>query len=190
MSQQVATKDLIQTRILQDRTVLLWGMVNDEMAQNIVECLLYLDSMDSEKEIRLLINSPGGQVTSGFAIYDTLMGMNSPVATYCTGLAASMGSILLSAGQKGRRYVMPHARIMIHQPSGGVGGGVADMKIQMEEVLKTKKLCAEILAENCGQSVEKVLADFDRDYWMSAIESVNYGIVDQVENGYLFTKLN
>lgn len=178
MENNVRLQDLIDSKILNERKVFLWGQVDDDSAKHIVDRLLYLEMLAPGKEIQLIINSPGGYVTSGFAIYDTMKGISSPVSTICTGYAASMGSILLSAGEKGRRFILPHARVMIHQPSGGAGGTAADMVIQMEEIIKTKKLGAEILAENCGQTVETIMKDFNRDYWMSADESVKYGIVD------------
>jgi ATP-dependent Clp protease protease subunit len=171
-------KDLIDEKILLTRRIFLWGQVDDDSAKHVIERLLYLELKDSNKEIQLIINSPGGYVTSGFAIYDTIKSIASPVSTVCTGFAASMGSILLSAGAKGRRFVLPNARVMIHQPSGGAGGPASNIEIQMEEIMKSKRLGAEILASNCGQPLEKVLKDFNRDYWMSAEEAVNYGIVD------------
>ena len=173
-------QDVIESKILNERKVFMWGQVDDDSAKYVVERLLYLDLLAPEEEIQLIINSPGGYVTSGFAIYDTIKGLKSPVSTVCSGLAASMGSILLSAGAKGRRFVLPNARVMIHQPSGGSGGTAADIEIQMQEIIKTKNLGAKILADNCGQSIEKVMKDFNRDYWMSAEESVEYGIVDGV----------
>lgn len=171
-------KDLIDEKILLTRKIFLWGQVDDDSAKHVIERLLYLELKDSNKEIQLIINSPGGYVTSGFAIYDTIKSIASPVSTICAGFAASMGSILLSAGAKGRRFVLPNARVMIHQPSGGAGGPASNIEIQMEEIIKSKKLGAEILASNCGQPLEKVMKDFNRDYWMSAEEAVNYGIVD------------
>jgi ATP-dependent Clp protease protease subunit len=172
-------KDLIDEKILLTRKVFLWGQVDDDSAKHVIERLLYLELKDPNKEIQLIINSPGGYVTSGFAIYDTIKSITSPISTVCAGFAASMGSILLSAGAKGRRFVLPHARVMIHQPSGGAGGPASNIEIQMEEIVKTKKLGAEILASNCGQPLEKIMKDFNRDYWMSAEEAVNYGIVDE-----------
>jgi ATP-dependent Clp protease, protease subunit len=171
-------QEIIEARILSERKVFLWGQVDDRSAKHVVERLMYLELMDPGKEIQLIINSPGGYVTSGFTIYDTMKGITSPVSTICTGFAASMGSILLSAGEKGRRFVLPHARVMIHQPSGGAGGPASDIEIQVEELIKTKKLGAEILANNCGKSFDQIMKDFNRDYWMSAVESVEYGIVD------------
>jgi ATP-dependent Clp protease protease subunit len=172
-------KDVIDSKILNTRKIFLWGQVDDNSAKHVIDRLLYLDMVAPNKEIQLFINSPGGYVTAGFAIYDTMKSIASPVSTICTGYAASMGSILLSAGEQGRRFVLPHARVMIHQPSGGAGGPAADVLIQMEEIIKSKKLSAEILAVNCNQPVEKILTDFNRDYWMSAEESIQYGIVDE-----------
>lgn len=176
---QPKVKELIDNTLLEERKVFLWGMVNDDSAKHVVERLLYLDSL-SHDEIQLIINSPGGYVTSGFSIYDTMMQIKSPVATVCSGLAASMGSILLSAGAKGRRMIQPHARVMIHQPSGGAQGQASSIEIQAREIIKTKEIGARILSENCGQPLEKVMNDFDRDYWMDADESLAYGIVDEL----------
>jgi len=176
---QPKVKELIDNTLLEERKVFLWGMVNDDCAKHVVERLLYLDSLNHQ-EIQLIINSPGGYVTSGFSIYDTMMQIKSPVATVCSGLAASMGSILLSAGAKGRRMIQPHARVMIHQPSGGAQGQASSIEIQAREIIKTKEIGARILAENCGQPLEKVMNDFDRDYWMDADESLAYGIVDEL----------
>lgn len=172
-------QNAIDEKLIDERKVFLWGQVDDDSAKHVVERIMYLDMIAPGKEIQLFINSPGGIVTSGFTIYDTMKGVSSPIATICTGLAASMGSILLSAGEKGKRYILPHARVMIHQPSGGAGGQASDIEIQMEEILKTKRIGAEILAENCGQTVEQIMKDFNRDFWMSAEESVGYGIVDR-----------
>ena len=176
---QPKVKELIDNTLLEERKVFLWGMVNDDSAKHVVERLLYLDSLN-HNEIQLIINSPGGYVTSGFSIYDTMMQIKSPLATVCSGLAASMGSILLSAGAKGRRMIQPHARVMIHQPSGGAQGQASSIEIQAREIIKTKEIGARILAENCGQPLEKVMNDFDRDYWMDADESLAYGIVDEL----------
>jgi len=180
MDNNVKLQDIIDSKILSGRKIFLWGEIDDNSAKHVVERLLYLEMVDPGKEIQLIINSPGGFVTSGFAIYDAMKSISSPVSTICTGLAASMGSILLSAGTKGRRFVLPLARVMIHQPSGGAGGPASDIEIQMDEILKTKKLGAEILALNCGQTFDKIMKDFNRDYWMSAEESVEYGIVDEI----------
>lgn len=165
---------------IEERKVFLWGQVDDESAKHVIDRLLYLDSKDSGKEITFIINSPGGFVTSGFAIYDVIKSLKSPVSTVWLGLAASMGSILLSAGTKGKRKIYPQAKVMIHQPSGGARGQSSDIEIQAIEILKTKEIGAKILAENCGQKVEKIMKDFNRDYWMDAEESVKYGIVDEI----------
>ena len=180
MKENKRIQDALEFRLLESRKIFLWGQVDDHSAKHVVDRLLYLELEAPGKEIQLIINSPGGYVTSGFAIYDTMKGISSPVSTICTGLAASMGSILLSAGAKGRRFVLPHGRVMIHQPSGGAGGQASDIEIQMRELIKTKQLGAEILAANCGQTVEKIMQDFNRDYWMGAEESVEYGIVDGI----------
>ncbi len=172
-------QETIDEKMLEERKVFLWGMVDDDSAKHVIDRLLYLD-LQNNKEIQLYINSPGGYVTSGFAIYDTITSLKSPVSTICTGLAASMGSILLSVGKKGRRFIQPHARVMIHQPSGGARGQASNIEIQAKEILKTRELGAEILADNCGQTKEKIMKDFNRDYWMSAEESVAYGIVDDI----------
>lgn len=169
----------IDGRLLEDRKVFLWGQVDDDSAKHVVDRLLYLDMLSND-EIQLIINSPGGYVTSGFAIYDTITSLKSPVSTVCSGLAASMGSILLSVGKKGRRFIQPHARVMIHQPSGGARGQASNIEIQAKEIIKTRELGAKILAENCGQTVDKIMKDFNRDYWMDAQESVDYGIVDAI----------
>jgi ATP-dependent Clp protease protease subunit len=170
-------QELIEEKFLQERKVFLWGQVDDASAKHVIDRLLYLD-LQNNNEIQLVINSPGGYVTSGFAIYDTIKSLKSPVSTVCSGLAASMGSILLSAGAKGRRFMQPHAQVMIHQPSGGARGQASNIEIQAREIIKTRELSAQILADNCGQKVDKVMKDFDRDYWMNAEESLAYGIVD------------
>ncbi len=172
-------QDKIDAAHLEQRTVFLWGEVDDKSAKHVVDRLMYLDSI-SDKEIKLIINSPGGYVTSGFTIHDAMKSLKSPVSTICTGLAASMGSILLSAGTKGRRFVYPYARVMIHQPSGGARGQASNIEIQAKEIIKTKEIGAQILADNCGQPFEKVMKDFNRDYWMDADESLEYGIVDGI----------
>ncbi len=174
-------QDIIDLKILNERKIFLWGVVDDDSAKEVIDRLLYLELLEPGKEIQLIINSPGGYVTSGFAIYDTMKSISSPISTVCSGLAASMGSILLSAGEKGKRFVLPHARVMIHQPSGGAGGTASDLEVQLEEIMKTKKLGAKILADNCGQSIERIEKDFNRDFWMSADEAIEYGIVDAVQ---------
>ncbi len=167
-------------KFIEQRKVFLWGVVDDRSAKDITARLLYLEAVDPGKEIKFYINSPGGVVTSGMVIYDTMQMISSPVSTICMGMAASMGSILLSGGKKGKRYIYPHGEVMIHQPSGGGQGTSADLEIMAEQIRKIKTLGAQILANNCGQPFEKVMKDFDRDYWMDAEESVKYGIVDAV----------
>jgi len=164
------------------RAVYLWGVVEDKTAKELVSKLLLLDADKPGEEIKLYINSPGGVVTSGMVIYDTIKMISSPVSTICMGLAASMGSILLSVGTKGKRFIYPHGEVMIHQPSlGGYMQAVsADLEIQAIQIEKTKLIGAKILAENCGKTVEQVMKDFDRDYWMDANEAVAYGIVDGI----------
>jgi ATP-dependent Clp protease protease subunit len=167
-------------KFIEQRKVFLWGPVDDRSARDITNRLLFLEAVDPGKEITFYINSPGGVVTSGMVIYDTMQLISSPVSTVCMGMAASMGSILLSGGKKGRRFIFPHGEVMIHQPSGGGQGTSADLEIMAEQIRKIKELGAKILADNCGQPFEKVMKDFDRDYWMGAEESVKYGIVDDV----------
>ena len=167
-------------KFIEQRKVFLWGAVDDKSAKDITSRLLYLDAIDPGKEITFYINSPGGIVTSGMVVYDTMQMIKSPVATVCMGMAASMGSLLLSGGKKGKRYIFPHGEVMIHQPSGGGQGTSADLEIMAEQITKVKDMSAKILADNCGQPVEKILKDFDRDHWMDAKESVAYGIVDKV----------
>jgi len=172
-------QEAIDSKLLEERKVFLWGQVDDDSAKHVIDRLLYLDTLSNDI-IHLYVNSPGGYVTSGFAIYDCMKSIKSPVSTICTGFAASMGSIILSAGEKGHRFIQPHARVMIHQPSGGARGQASDIEITAKEIIKTKELSAEILATNCGQTVEKIMKDFNRDHWMGADESVAYGIVDAV----------
>ncbi len=167
-------------KFIEQRKIFLWGVVDDKSAKDITARLLYLEAIDPGKEITFYINSPGGVVTSGMVIYDTMQMISSPVSTVCMGMAASMGSILLSGGAKGRRFIFPSGQVMIHQPSGGGQGVSADLEIMAIQILKIKQLGARILAENCGQTYEKVMKDFDRDYWMDATESIAYGIVDGV----------
>jgi ATP-dependent Clp protease protease subunit len=170
----------------ESRAVYLWGGVDDKSAKDVTTKMLLLDADKPGAEIKFFINSPGGIVTSGMVIYDTMKMLKSPVSTINMGLAASMGSILLSGGVKGRRFSYPHAEVMIHQPSiGGHYQAVsADLEIQAKQTKKTKEISARILAENCGKKFEQIMKDFDRDYWMDAKESIEYGIVDE-----LITKL-
>ncbi|GFZ82040.1 ATP-dependent Clp protease proteolytic subunit [Aquaticitalea lipolytica] len=179
MSKQTKIQDAIDSKLIEERKVFLWGQVDDKSAKHVIDRLMYLDALET-KDIHLYINSPGGYVTSGFAIYDCMKSLKSDVSTICTGFAASMGSIILSAGAKGKRFIQPHARVMIHQPSGGARGQASDIEITAQEIVKTKELSAQLLADNCGQKVEKIMKDFNRDHWMGADESVEYGIVDKV----------
>lgn len=171
---------MFDKKFIEQRKIFLWGAVDDKSAKEITDRLLYLEAIDPGKEITFYINSPGGLVTSGMVIYDTMQLIQSPVSTVCMGMAASMGSILLSGGEKGRRFIFPHGEVMIHQPSGGGRGTSADLEIMALQIQKTKEMGARLLAENCGQTFEKVMKDFDRDYWMDANESMAYGIVDEV----------
>jgi len=178
---KIALQKEIEQKFLEQRKIFLWGEVDDESAQDIVSKLLYMESIKPGEKITFFINSPGGVVTSGFSILDTMNLISSPVSTVCMGLAASMGSILLSAGQKGERYIYPLGEVMIHQPSiGYLQGRASDLEIHAKQIGKTKTLSAEILAKNCNQPLEQVLKDFERDYWMNAQESVEYGIVDGI----------
>jgi ATP-dependent Clp protease protease subunit len=173
---------MFDKKFMEQRKVFLWGEVHDKSARDITNRLLYLEAMDPGKEITFYINSPGGVITSGMVIYDTMQMISSPVSTVCMGMAASMGSILLSGGEKGKRFIFPHGEVMIHQPSGGGQGTSADLEIMALQILKAKQLGARILADNCGQTYDKVMEDFDRDYWMDAEESKKYGIIDGVIN--------
>lgn len=170
----------IYSRLLKDRIVMLSGEVNDAVASTIVAQFLFLEAEDPEKDIYFYINSPGGVVTAGMAIYDTMNYIRPNVATICIGQAASMGAFLLSSGEKGKRYALPHARIMIHQPLGGAQGQATDIAIQAEEILRMKKELNAILAANSGQDVKTVEKDTDRDNFMSAQEAKEYGIIDEV----------
>ncbi len=170
----------IYSRLLKDRIVFLGTPINDQVANSIIAQLLYLESEDPEKDIRMYINSPGGVVTAGLAIYDTMQHVKAPVATYCLGQAASMGAVLLAAGQSGKRFALPNARIMIHQPSGGAQGQATDIEIQAREVLRLKSRLNEILAFHCGRDIEEILRDTDRDKFMDADTAKRYGLVDEV----------
>jgi len=170
----------IYSRLLKDRIIMLSGEVNDQVASTIVAQMLFLEAEDPEKDIYFYINSPGGVVTSGMAMFDTMNYIRPDVATICIGQAASMGSFLLSAGAKGKRFALPHARIMIHQPLGGAQGQASDIAIQAEEILRMKAELNGILAANTGQSVETIEKDTDRDNFMSAADAVKYGLIDEV----------
>jgi len=170
----------IYSRLLKDRIVMLSGEVNDQVASTIVAQFLFLEAEDPEKDIYFYINSPGGVVTAGMAIFDTMNYIRPDVATICIGQAASMGAFLLSSGEKGKRYALPHARIMIHQPLGGAQGQATDIQIQAEEILRMKAELNGILAENTGQDIKQIEADTDRDNFMSAAEAQEYGMIDEV----------
>jgi ATP-dependent Clp protease protease subunit len=172
----------IEKYFFDQRSVHLWGVVDDKSAKDVVTKMLLLDDDKSGEEIRFYINSPGGVVTSGMVIYDTMRMLKSPVSTICMGLAASMGSILLSGGVKGKRFIYPHGEVMIHQPSlgGHIQGVSTDLEIQARQTKRVKELGAKILADNCGKTMQQIMKDFDRDYWMDAPEAIEYGIVDKI----------
>ncbi|MBT8401797.1 MAG: ATP-dependent Clp endopeptidase proteolytic subunit ClpP [Rhodothermia bacterium] len=170
----------IFSRLLKERIVMLGTPVNDQVANLIVAQLLFLASEDPERDINLYVNSPGGGVYAGLAIYDTMQYVSSPIATICVGLAASMGAVLLAAGAKGKRAALPNSRIMIHQPLGGAQGQASDIQIQAQEILKTKHKLHEILASHTGRTIEDIERDSDRDYWLSSEESKEYGLIDNV----------
>jgi len=170
----------IYSRLLKDRIIMLSGEVNDAVASSIVAQMLFLEAEDPEKDIYFYINSPGGVVTAGMAIYDTMNYIRPDITTICIGQAASMGAFLLSSGEKGKRYALPHARIMIHQPLGGAQGQATDIEIQAKEILRMKAELNSILAKNCGQSIKKIEKDTDRDNFMSAKEAQEYGMIDEV----------
>ena len=170
----------IYSRLLKDRIVFVGGEIDDNMANAVVAQLLFLQAQDSEKEVSMYINSPGGSVTAGLAILDTMKMVKCPVATYCVGQASSMGAILLASGDKGRRYALPHARIMVHQPWGGAQGKASDIEITAREILRLKEMLNGILAEAAGKTLESVTNDTDRDHFMSAEEAKSWGIVDKV----------
>jgi len=179
LTEDVSRMD-IYNRLLKDRIVFLGTDVNDDIANFITAQMLHLESQDPEKDIWLYINSPGGSVTAGMAIYDTMKFVSPDVGTICMGLGASMGQFLLGAGAKGKRYALPHARIMMHQPLGGVQGQASDIKIQAEQMAATKKLLQALIAEHTGQDVDQIETDSDRDRWFTAEEAKEYGIIDQV----------
>ena len=170
----------IFSRLLKDRIIFLGTPINDDVANVVIAQLLFLDSEEPEKDIMLYINSPGGLVTAGMAIYDTMQYVRPDVATFCMGQAASMGSFLLAAGAKGKRFSLPHARILIHQPLGGFQGQATDIDIHAREILRTRDKLNELLVKHTGQPLERIKSDTERDYFMSAIESKEYGIIDEV----------
>jgi len=170
----------IYSRLLKDRIIMLGTPINDDVANTIIAQLLFLESEDPEKDINIYINSPGGVVTSGLGIYDTIQFLKAPVSTICVGQAASMGAVLLAAGAKGKRFALPNARIMIHQPSGGAQGQATDIEIQAREILKIREKLNKILADHTGQPLERIVTDVERDYFMSAEEAKQYGLIDDI----------
>ena len=170
----------IYSRLLKDRIIFLGTAIDDDVANLVVAQLLFLESEDPEKDVFLYINSPGGVVTAGLAIYDTMQYIKPQVSTICTGQAASMGAVLLAAGAPGKRIALPNSRVMIHQPLGGAQGQASDIEIQAKEILKTRKLLNQILAKHTGKALEQLQVDTDRDFFMSASEAIEYGIVDKV----------
>jgi len=170
----------IYSRLLQDRIIFLTGEVNDDVASLLVSQLLFLESQDSEKDVQFYINSPGGSVSAGFAIYDTMNYIKCDVSTICMGLAASMGAFLLSGGTKGKRFALPNAEVMIHQPSGGAKGQETEIRIVAEQILKTRSRLNEILAANTGKPLEQIQADTERDNYMTAQEAKDYGLIDDI----------
>jgi len=170
----------IYSRLLKDRIIFIGEPIDDNFANLVIAQLLFLEAEDPEKDINLYVHSPGGMVTAGLAIYDTMQYIKPAIATICVGQAASMGTVLLAAGTKGKRYALPNARVMIHQPSGGFQGQATDIRIQAEEIIKVRKRLDEILAKHSGQSLEKIHHDSERDYFMSAEEAQAYGLVDEV----------
>ncbi len=170
----------LYSRLLEDRIIFLSGEVNSQSANSVVAQLLYLETKDPSKDISLYINSPGGSVTDGMAIYDTMNYIKCDVSTICVGFAASMGAFLLSSGAKGKRYALPNSEIMIHQPSGGVSGQASEIAIVAEHILKTRAKMNRILAANTGKSLSQIERDVDRDYYMDAVEALDYGIIDKV----------
>ena len=175
----VATMDVF-SRLMMDRIIFLGAPIYDDVANIIQAQLLFLQSTDADKDIQIYINSPGGSVSAGLGIYDTMQYISCDVATICTGMAASMGAVLLAAGAAGKRSALPHSRVMIHQPLGGVQGQASDIEITAREIAKTKRELYEILASHSGKSIEQIEADADRDYWLTAAEAAEYGLIDKV----------
>ncbi len=175
----VAVMDVF-SRLMMDRIIFLGVPISDDVANIVQAQLLFLDSTDSTSDIQLYVNSPGGSVYAGLGIYDTIQLISSDVATICTGVAASMASVLLASGQKGKRSALPHSRVMIHQPMGGAEGQASDIEITAREIVKLKKELYEIIAQHSGKSLEQIYADGDRDYWMTAKEALDYGMIDEI----------
>ena len=170
----------IYSRLLKDRIIFLGGAIEDHMANLVIAQLLFLESEDPDRDIHLYVNSPGGVVTAGMAIYDTMQYLKAPVSTICVGQAASMGAVLLAAGAPGKRYALPHARIMIHQPLGGFQGQATDINIHAQEILRMRESLNGLLAKHCGQDIEKIAADTERDFFMDSEAACNYGIIDSI----------
>ena len=170
----------IYSRLLKDRIIFLGSQINDDVANSVVAQMLFLQSEDPKADVHLYINSPGGSISAGLAIYDTMQILSCPVATYCVGLAASGGAVLLCGGSKGKRFALPHANVMIHQPYGQVGGQISDIEIQANEILHTREVLNAILSQHTGQPIERIAKDTDRDFYMNAEEAKKYGLVDDI----------
>jgi len=170
----------IYSRLLKDRIVFIGTEINDAVANTVIAQLLFLRAEDPKKDVSIYINSPGGYISSGLAIYDTMKFMGYPINTYCLGQAASMAALLLAAGTKGKRFALPNSRIMIHQPSGGVTGTSSDIELQAKEILELKQICARVISESTGQPIEKILEDSERDYYMNPEEALIYGLIDKI----------
>lgn len=170
----------IYSRLLKDRIVFIGSEINDQVANAVIAQLIFLRAEDPKKEVNIYLHSPGGVISSGLAIYDTMLYLGCDINTYCIGLCASMAALLLSAGTKGKRFALPHSRIMIHQPFGGVGGTSADINLQAAEILKQKRMCASIISKHTHQPLERVMEDSERDFFMSPIEAMEYGLIDKV----------
>ena len=170
----------IYSRLLEDRIIFISGEINTELANQVIAQLLFLESKNNTKDISLYINSPGGEVDAGLAIYDTMNFIKSKVNVICVGMAASMAAVLLSSGEKGKRYALPHSRIMIHQPLGGAQGQASDIKIQAEQILRIKDIINEILSKNTGKSIEQIEKDTNRDYYLTPKEALEYGLIDEI----------
>ncbi|MDN3504373.1 MAG: ATP-dependent Clp protease proteolytic subunit [Rhabdochlamydiaceae bacterium] len=178
----------IFSRLLKDRIVFIGSEINDAVANSVIAQLIFLKADDPKKDINVYINSPGGIISAGLAIYDTMLFLGCDINTYCIGMAASMGSLLLCAGTKGKRFALPHSRIMIHQPSGGIGGTSDDIRLQAKEILFLKRMTAEIIAKHCDKSIEEIVKDSERDFYMSPDEAVKYGLIDKVMTSQEKTK--
>lgn len=170
----------IYSRLLKDRIVFIGSEINDQVANAVIAQLIFLRADDPKKEVNVYLHSPGGIISAGLAIYDTMLYLGCDINTYCIGLCASMAALLLCAGTKGKRYALPHSRIMIHQPFGGVGGTSSDINLQAQEILKQKRMCATIISKHTGRPLEKILDDSERDFYLSPLEAVEYGIIDKV----------